>query len=47
VTNRARHWIAALKRQALALWGMQGADDLMRAFDRLLAMGRVPVSRTI
>jgi hypothetical protein len=47
VTNRARHWLAALKRQASALWGMPGVDDLMVAFERLLAMGRVPVSRAI
>ena len=47
VTNRARHWLAALKRHALAVWGIPGVDDLMVAFDGLLAMGRVPVSRAI
>ena len=47
VTNRARHWLAALKRHALAVWGLAALDDLMAAFDRLLAKGRVPVSRAV
>ena len=48
VTNRARHWLASLKRHAVAVWGiMPGIDDLMVAFDRLVAMGRVPVSRAV
>jgi hypothetical protein len=47
LTSRARHWLAALKRHALAARGMPGVDDLMGAFDGLLAMGRVPVSRAI
>jgi len=47
MTNRARHWLASLKRHALALWGIPALADLADAFDRLVAMGRVPVSRAV
>ena len=47
VTNRARHWLAALKRNAFAAFGLSGRSDPMDAFDRLLALGRVPVSRAV
>ena len=39
VSSRARNWLRALKRQAL--------DDLIAAFDRLVNLGRVPVSRAV
>jgi hypothetical protein len=45
--NRARHWLGGLKKHAFALWGWAGLSDLMAAFDRLVAMGRVPVSRAV
>lgn len=47
VANRARHWLAALKRNAVALLNLPALNDLMAAFDRLVSMGRVPVRRTV
>jgi hypothetical protein len=47
VANRARHWLGALKRQALALFGVPGLGDLMGAFDRLVGLGRVPIRRAV
>ena len=46
-TSRWRHWLAALKRNAVVILGITWGQQLMAAFDRLLDMGRVPVSRTI
>jgi hypothetical protein len=46
-TNRCRHWLAALKRNAVIILGIGWSQHLMAAFDRLTAMGRVPVCRTI
>jgi len=46
-TSRARHWMQALKRQALAVLGVPALADLIAAFDRLVDLGRVPVSRTV
>lgn len=42
-----RHWLRALKRSAVAVLGMAALLDPMTAFDRLLDMGRIPVSRAI
>lgn len=47
VTNRARHWLRALKRKAVAVFGLHALADLMAVFDRLISMGLVPVSRTV
>ena len=47
ITNRCRHWLAALKRNAVTILGISWRRHLMAAFDRLAAMGRVPVCRTI
>jgi hypothetical protein len=47
VRNRARHWLAALKRNARAILPLPEQGDLLAAFDRLCAMGRVPVARAI
>jgi len=47
ITNRARHWMAALKKNALAVLGVAGLRDLMSAFDQLIQLGRVPVSRAV
>jgi hypothetical protein len=44
-TSRQRHWLAALKRKALACFGI--GTDLPTAFTLLMAMGRTPVSRAI
>ena len=44
-TSRQRHWLAALKRKALACFGI--GTDLLTAFALLMAMGRTPVSRGI
>jgi hypothetical protein len=47
IGSRARHWLAALKRNTVALFGLPALHDLMAAFDRLLSMGRVPVARAV
>ena len=47
VKNRARHWLAALRRNARAMLPLHEQGDLMGVFDRLAAMGRVPVARAI
>ena len=46
-TNCCRHWLAALKRNAVLILGIGWAKALMDSFDRLIAVGRVPVRRTI
>jgi hypothetical protein len=44
---RCRHWLRALKRQTMARLGMEWLMQLPQAFDRLIEMGCIPVSRTI
>jgi hypothetical protein len=44
---RGRHWLRALKKNALAILGVPGLADLCGAFDRLIGLGRVPVRRAI
>ena len=44
---RCRHWLRALKRQTMAHLGIEGMTHLPEAFDRLIEMGNVPVSRCI
>lgn len=46
-TNRCRHWFCALKRNAVVILGITWGNHLLVAFDRLVAMGRVPVRRTL
>ena len=46
-SSRARNWLRALKRHALAVLGVTALSDLVIAFDQLVKLGRVPVSRTI
>jgi hypothetical protein len=41
--SRQRHWLMALKKKAVAYFGI-GMDPIA-AFDRLLEMGVIPVSR--
>jgi hypothetical protein len=47
IGSRARHWLRALKCQALAVLGVSALSDLIGSFDRLCDLGRVPVSRAI
>lgn len=47
VTNRCRHWFAALRRNAITILGIGWSQHLLSAFDRLADMGRMPVCRTI
>jgi hypothetical protein len=44
---RCRHWFRALKRQTIAHLGIEWMKQLPEAFDRLLEMGKIPVSRCI
>ena len=44
---RCRHWLRALKRQVVAYLGIAWLSQLPEAFDRLVSMGKVPVSRSI
>ena len=43
--SRQRHWLLALKRKSMAFFGL--CHDLLGAFDRLINMGKIPVSRDI
>jgi hypothetical protein len=45
--SRGLHWLKALKRKSRAYLGESFGGDLLEAFDRLLEMGKVPVSRSI
>lgn len=42
--SRQRHWLRALRKKAMAFFGV--GCDLTYAFDRLVAMGHIPVSRS-
>jgi hypothetical protein len=42
-----RHWLANLRRHALAWLGWTKEHELLGAFDRLLEAGVVPVGRAI
>ena len=46
-SGRMRHWLRNLKRQMKAHLTEKWKSGLMATFDRLVAMGRVPVSRSI
>jgi hypothetical protein len=45
--ERCRHWLRSLKRQTMAHLGIEWMNQLPKAFDRLIEMGKVPVSRRI
>ncbi len=45
--SRCRHWLRGLKRQALAHLGVEWLGQLVWGFDRLIEMGKIPVSRAI
>jgi hypothetical protein len=47
ITNRCRHWLTALKRNAVVILGITWGNQLLAAFNRLAGMGCVPVRRTI
>ena len=46
-TNRCRHWLCALKRNAVVILGIAWGNRLLAAFTRLADMGRVPVRRAL
>ena len=46
-TPRQRHWLVNLKRKVLARFGIVGSRDLLMAYDKLLALGHVPVSYSV
>lgn len=48
-TSRTRlaHWLKALKRKVGAYFGDPFKHHLLEAFDRLIEMGKIPVSRSI
>ncbi len=45
--TRQRHWLKALKRKAHAYLGDVVSKDLLSAFEHLLELGKIPVSRSI
>ncbi len=45
--TRSGHWLKALKRKAMAYFGDPFQHHLLEAFDRLVVMGKIPVSRSI
>ena len=45
--TRKAHWLKALKRKARAYFGDPFENRVLGAFDRLIEMGRIPVSRSI
>jgi hypothetical protein len=47
VKDVCRHWLRGLKRNTLAHLGMDWMSRLTEAFDRLIEMGTIPVSRGI
>jgi len=46
-SSRCRHWLRALKRQVVAHLGIEWLRRLPEAFDQLVSLGKVPVSRRI
>jgi hypothetical protein len=47
VSGRMRHWVRNLRLQIRAHLTEKWKSGLMKGFDRLVAMGHVPVSRSI
>ena len=45
--SRSRHWLRALKHNAAAILGEGALVDLIAAYDQLVKLGRVPVTRAI
>ena len=45
--TRQAHWLKALKRKASAYFGDPFQYHLLAAFDRLIDIGKIPVSRSI
>lgn len=45
--SRQRHWLNGLVRNTAAYFGNTWNNRLLEAFDRLLGMGRVPVSSCV
>jgi hypothetical protein len=45
--QRQGHWFRSLFRQAKIYLGLSGFEDILEAFDRLMALGITPVSRSV
>lgn len=45
--SRQRHWLKALVRNTVAYFGNAWKGRLLEAFDRLIVMGKVPVSSSV
>jgi len=45
--SRQGHWLRALKRRVIAFLGNSWRSKLIDAFDHLIKMGQIPVSRSI
>jgi len=45
-SSRCRHWMTNLKRKAFAYFGTQ-ISHMLRAYEMLLALGHIPISRSI
>lgn len=45
--TRQRHWFRALKRKVCAWFGESLKGSLPSAFDRLVTLGKIPVSRSL
>lgn len=46
-TSRQRHWLTNLKRKVLAHFGIVDIGDLLAAYDKLIALGHIPVSCSV
>jgi transposase-like protein len=45
--SRYRHWLTNLKRKASAYFAVHLLQDLIAAYDRLLALGHIPISCSV
>lgn len=45
--NRQGHWLRALQRRVVAMFGMSFRQSLMEAFDCFILDGLIPVSRSL
>jgi len=45
--SRQRHWLLALRRKTAAWFDNTFQENLIAAFDRLISLGQIPVSRSI
>ncbi len=45
--SQGRHWLRSLKRNSLAVFGMQPSEGFLEVFDMLVDKGLIPVTRSI